>query len=571
MRRRYARSALAPAVACARPGWLPAPLDCAGRRRSTCRSSSRPPRDPTGKRAAGARRGPRTSEPTYTVSPPSERGVVAASPAPRRGGQTGGPGGPPVSRLPSRAGHDARRPPRLAGAASSFSRSASTTNAINDTSFATQCSFIARCSRRGMRVASWTQASFCSVMFSSSLLRALASEAGGRWLSHGREDVVGWWGGMSVSGIEMCRSGVSTAGLAERASPSAGFVPGETHEFSDSYDLSAGGERDRHPASRMQYPWKNRDLRRPGSLGDMCSKETEVETYRTDGVLLARATRRTASAGELVARERGCYDPLHEDLRLLRAEPTRAADVPPREGHRDPQGSGRPARDGESPPAVHRSEPGRAAPVARDGRRTRDRRDGRHLRVPGGTASVAGAAGIDAGGPGGDALLAATCRAAHHRAPLQRLPLRRGNRALPPAPPRAAGSCRRPQGNRARQSRLARRLARGEDVDRRRPLHHRRHHPLLRARLRPWRRPAVRPRPQKRRRLVRARRGPPERRGQLAPDGGHDRLGGLSYASFGTSAAPYSSSLRYSVLRVTPRMCDADVLLPPTASRTRRT
>src|SRR5262249_3046199 len=181
---------------------------------------------------------------TYVhLRPPSERGVVAASPAPWRGRRAGGPGGPPSSRLRSRVSHDARRPPRLAGAVSSFSRSASTTKAINDTSFATQCSFIARCSRRGMRVASWTQASFCSVMLSSSLVRAVASEAGGRLMSHGREGLAGSWDGMSVSGIGMCRSGVSTVGLAERASAFAGFVPGETREFSDSYGFEDSADR----------------------------------------------------------------------------------------------------------------------------------------------------------------------------------------------------------------------------------------------------------------------------------------------------------------------------------------
>src|SRR4029077_11772741 len=50
-------------------------------------------------------------------------------------------------------------------------------------------------------------------MLPSSLIRELASEAGGGLISHGREAATGRWGGMSSGGVEMCRSGVSIVGL----------------------------------------------------------------------------------------------------------------------------------------------------------------------------------------------------------------------------------------------------------------------------------------------------------------------------------------------------------------------
>ena len=91
--------------------------------------------------------------------------------------------------------------------------------------------------------------------------------------------------------------------------------------------------------------------------------------------------------------------------------------------------------------------PGRAAAGAPARRRARHRRDGRDLRVPRRALPEAPARRLHRRGARRDALLAAARRAAHHRAPLQRLPLRRGSSS---SSGRASGcSPRRPTGLKA--------------------------------------------------------------------------------------------------------------------------
>ena len=135
------------------------------------------------------------------------------------------------------------------------------------------------------------------------------------------------------------------------------------------------------------------------------------------------------------------------------------------------------------------------------------RRDGRHLRVPRGEASRSRRSSARTAEERAETRMwQRRVELQHHRAPLQRVPLRRGHRAVQAAHARAARGRRRIEGDRARQARLARRLIAGKTVHRRRPLHDRRHHPLLRARLRPRRRTGPRRRQQESRRVVHAHR-----------------------------------------------------------------
>ena len=226
-------------------------------------------------------------------------------------------------------------------------------------------------------------------------------------------------------------------------------------------------------------------LGRIGSLGDTCSKETEVETYRRHGAFLARGAWRDGAArrgGPRVGRGRrrmlrprpmkiyDSFGPNPRALRMFLLE--KGVDIPKEDV--DLLGM-----ENRRPPYTDRNPGGQLPSLEME-----------NGRVIGETVAIfeyleekhpdASPRRLDAGRARRDALLAAARRAAHHRARLQRLPVRRGDRSLPSAAARAARSGRRPQGDGPRQSRLARRPARGEDLDRRRPVHHRRRHPLLR-------------------------------------------------------------------------------------------
>ena len=84
---------------------------------------------------------------------------------------------------------------------------------------------------------------------------------------------------MSVGGVEMCRVGVSTTGLAALTEASAGFMPEKTRDFSNGYASSPRILRGRPVVFCERFPRENNNLGPFGSLGDTCSKETEVETY----------------------------------------------------------------------------------------------------------------------------------------------------------------------------------------------------------------------------------------------------------------------------------------------------
>src|SRR5262249_24688976 len=196
------------------------------------------------------------------------------------GAAGGGPGGARLPRALLR--QDAWRPRRgwvAPSPACSFSRSASTTKAISETSRATQCSFISRCSRRGMRVASCTQASVTSVMFPPTVNGDSSCARRGRWRprpDRAEEATIGGGEMRAVNREVACREVATDARCVRlclhaacrrkvqclRALPLRGSWRGSR---------GPGG----HPGKSLGEP----HTRAVVSQGNTGSKETEVETY----------------------------------------------------------------------------------------------------------------------------------------------------------------------------------------------------------------------------------------------------------------------------------------------------
>src|SRR5262249_6883450 len=260
-------------------------------------------------------------------------------------------GGPGRARLPRcLLRQDAWRPRRAwvtPSPACSFSRSAWTTKAISETSLATQCSFISRCSRRGMRVASCTQASVISVMFPPTVDNASScgGEAGGvPRPDRAEEATIGGWG--RDAGREprvACREVATDARCVSLCLHAACRRKVQWLRALRPLGSWRGG-RDPvgHPGKSLGEP----DTWAAVSQGNTGSKETLVETYLRPAPPRAP---RPACASRPPPHERRAPSPrpppgdsthAHEDLRLVRPESSRAAHVPTGKGYRGSEGRG---------------------------------------------------------------------------------------------------------------------------------------------------------------------------------------------------------------------------------------